>query len=64
MENTKDNLVTIRQLSRKLNVSVIWLKTQADKNILPCVNANGKLFFNLKSVKIKLAELAARGQGQ
>ena len=61
MENVKDNLISIGQLSRRLKISVIWLKAQADKGALPCINADGKLLFNLQAVKNKLAELAARG---
>ena len=61
MENDNNNLITIGQLSRKLKISVVWLKTQADKGTLPCISAGGKLFFNLRAVKDKLAELAAKG---
>jgi len=61
MENDKNSLVTIGQLSRKLKVPVLWLKRQADKGILPCLDADGKLFFNLESIKNKLASLAAKG---
>jgi len=61
MDNAKNDLITIGQLSRKLKVSVIWLKLQADKGVLPCISAGGKLFFNLETVKTKLAELASKG---
>ena len=61
MENVKDNLISIGQLSRKLKVSVVWLKAQADKGVLPCISADGKLLFNLQTVKNKLAELASKG---
>ena len=61
MKNAKDNLISIGQLSRKLKISVVWLKAQADKGVLPCISAGGKLLFNLRAVKNKLAELAAKG---
>lgn len=61
MENVKNNLISIGQLSRKLKISVVWLKAQADKGILPCINAGGKLLFNLETIKNILAELAAKG---
>ena len=61
MENAKNNLISIGQLSRKLKISVVWLKVQADKGVLPCISAGGKLFFNLETVKNKLAELASKG---
>ena len=63
MDNAKNNLITISQLSRKLRISVFWLRRQADRGVLPCLDADGKLFFNLKAVKIKLAKLAER-EGQ
>jgi len=62
MENAKHNLISIGQLSRKLNISVVWLKAQADKGVLPCISAGGKFLFNLQTVKNKLAELAAEGR--
>ena len=61
MENEKYNLITIGQLSRKLKISIVWLKQQADKGVLPCMNAGGRLLYNLEAVKIKLAELAEQG---
>ena len=61
MENVKDDLISISQLSRKLKISIIWLKAQADKDVLPCIDADGKLLFNLQAVRNKLAELAAKG---
>ena len=61
MEDVKDNLISIGQLSRKLRISIVWLKAQADKGVLPCMSAGGKLLFNLQAVKSKLAELAAKG---
>ncbi len=64
MEDVKDNLISINQLSRKLKLSIIWLKAQADKGVLPCIDAGGKLLFNLEVVKNKLAELAAKGGQQ
>ena len=60
MENVKDNLISIGQLSRKLNISVVWLRVQADKGVLPCVNAGGKLLFNIEAVKSRLADLAVK----
>ena len=61
MENVKDNLISIGQLSRKLNIPIVWIKEQADNSILPCISAGGKLFFNIQAVKKRLAELAAKG---
>lgn len=61
MENVKDDLISIGQLSRKLKISIVWLKAQADKGVLPCISAGGKLLFNFQAVKNKLAELAAKG---
>jgi hypothetical protein len=61
MENVKGNLISIGQLSRKLGISIVWLKAQADKGVLPCINAGGKLLFNFQAVNSKLAELAAKG---
>jgi len=61
MENYKNDLVTIGQLSRRLKVPVLWLRRQADRGVLPCVDADGKLFFNLETVKMKMAALAAKG---
>jgi hypothetical protein len=61
MDNANNNLITIGQLARKLRISVLWLRRQADKGVLPCIDADGKLFFNLEAVKMKLDELAATG---
>ncbi|MHC4533540.1 MAG: helix-turn-helix transcriptional regulator [Planctomycetota bacterium] len=61
MENDNENLVSIGQLSRKLKISVVWLKAQADKGILPCINVDGKLLFNLKTIKIHWPNLQQRG---
>ena len=61
MDNAINNLITIGQLARKLRISIVWLRQQADRGVLPCLNADGKLFFNLEAVKVKLAELAAKG---
>ena len=61
MQNVNDNLISISQLSRKLNISIVWLKAQADEGVFPCINAGGKLLFNLQAVKNKLAELASKG---
>jgi hypothetical protein len=62
MDNANNNLITIGQLARKLKISVLWLRQQADKGVLPCIDAGGKLFFNLEVVKMKLAELAEQGR--
>ena len=61
MDNANNNLITIGQLARKLKISVLWLRRQADRGVLPCIDADGKLFFNIEAVKMKLAELAATG---
>jgi len=61
MDNAENNLITIGQLSRKLKISVLWLKQQADKGVLPCMNAGGRLLFNLDAVTETLAKLAAEG---
>jgi hypothetical protein len=55
------NLISISQLSRELKIPVVWLKLQADKGVLPCVDAGGKLLFNLQTVQKKLIELASKG---
>ena len=60
MENAKNNLVTIGQLSRKLKISVVWIKTQASKGVLPYINAGGKLLFNFDVVKRSLNGLAGK----
>ena len=61
MGNVKNNLISIGQLSRKLKLPIVWLKVQADNGVLPCINARGKLLFNLHAVKKRLSELAAKG---
>ena len=53
-------LVTLRELARRLRVSCSWLKTEADSGRLPHVRAGTQRLFNLQVVIDLLAERAAR----
>jgi hypothetical protein len=61
MKNKNYNLMRLGALARKLQLSPVWLREQAEKGIIPYLYAGGILLFNFESVKKTLADLAAKG---
>ena len=57
MKDTQDNLIRLGTLSRKLNISAVWLREQTVKGHLPHINAGGVFLFNLEVVKKALADM-------
>jgi hypothetical protein len=55
MEN---ELLTLRQLARRLQVSQAWLKAEAEAGRIPSLPAGGRYLFSLAAVQNALLERA------
>ena len=57
-------IVSVRQLSRELGVSQVWLREEAEAGRIPALPAGGRNFvFDRESVETALAERASEPIG-
>jgi excisionase family DNA binding protein len=54
-------LLTLSRLARRLGVSQVWLRAEANNGRIPCLFAGRRLLFDLATVEEALRERAARG---
>ena len=59
MDNATE-LLPLGIAATALRVSRAWLKAEAEAGRVPCLNAGGRLLFNLGAVRQLLAERAAK----
>ena len=57
----KNSFVTLDALANNFNLPKGYLKKLAEENLIPSLNVNGRLRFNLKSIQQALDNLAAKG---
>ena len=55
-------LLSVRQLARRLEVSQAWLKAEAQAGRIPCLRAGGRFLFSLAAVHAALLERAERSE--
>lgn len=60
---TNARLLSVAELSDRLNLPMHWLRREADAGRLPCIRVGRRRMFNLGAVLVALAELAARQNG-
>ena len=56
----EDELVNIGQLSRKLKLSVRWLRAETDANRIPHLQAERDTLYSLETVRKVLLKRAAK----
>jgi hypothetical protein len=61
MADGQKQLVRLSGLSRRLGLSIRWLKQEADARRIPCLSAEGVLLFDPDAVERVLVERAGRG---
>jgi hypothetical protein len=59
----KNTFVSLNALANHFNLPDEYLKQLANKSLIPFLNVNGRLKFNLEAVSQALADLAANGGG-
>lgn len=57
----QDEFVSLGNLSSRLSLPERYLKELSNKSLIPCLNINGRLRFNVIAVKIALDKLASKG---
>jgi|GEM_PF-6259196 len=55
--------VSLESLSANLNLPKAYLKQLVANRLIPCLNVNGRLRFDIANVRQTLSDLAAKGSG-
>lgn len=51
--------LSLRSLSRELNIAIGWLRAEADAGRIPCLRAGRRRLFNVEAVRLALLRRAA-----
>ena len=57
----KNSFITLDALANSFNLPTSYLKELAENNLIPSLNVNGRLRFNIAGVQQALDALAAKG---
>lgn len=61
MTNPSSELVTLRELAKRLGLSVAWLRAEVDAGRLPHLKAGKRLLFSVEAVRDHLIRRASEG---
>lgn len=61
METIKNNFVSLEALAAELSLPKAYLKQLAIKDLIPYLNVNRRLRFDIMAVRQALADIAAKG---
>jgi excisionase family DNA binding protein len=64
MFDERNTFITLDRLATRLNLPKTYLVELAEHRTIPALNVNGRLRFNVESVRQALNELATKGAGQ
>ena len=57
-----DELLNLARMARRVGVTQLWLREQADDGVVPCLKADSRYLFNPEAVQEALSAKAAHAR--